>query len=252
MNQPLIPTPVVDKNGRLTTVHKRNDLGASSDISIPAPIVAIPEQPSKKKLVGKLADRIDDILCLDDPEQKDYLVENLTEYDHDFLVKLDGLGDSWLAATLVNDHEPAIMINETLAFVDGIKAYSTPDAIDLVRTLHSYPLLGKYRDYSLAPQEVQDQCVRLLRVADAMRCHSSDNLERGLRILQDDELDDTRNPSLDSSYLLSDERMIQGILDDPAFADRAITVIKERGTSHYDAIVAVLNHEQVALSDGVL
>jgi hypothetical protein len=60
-NQNLTPTVISDKNGKITTVHKRQDSAATAMPSVPAPIInesALP-LPSKAVLARRVADKLE-------------------------------------------------------------------------------------------------------------------------------------------------------------------------------------------------
>lgn len=246
MTSPLVPTPVVDRNGRLTTVHKRADQPVKNAATIPAPVAAVKAQPSKAKLVSALADAMDDVLYLDEPEQKDYLIENLEAHDADFLANLQremGNGNDFIPSTLVNDHETKEYINEVLRFADHTGQETFPETCALIRSLHLYPQLPNYPDFSEAPEEVQEQCIALMKTANAVANFSSDAGK---------ELETVAVPEREDVFVLRDDALVQAVLAAPENAERLITVIEEQRTGRFAVIDAYLNGGTSPMVSGVL
>jgi hypothetical protein len=69
---------------------------------------------------------------------------------------------------LITGESPVSEVHEYLHFSEALKGVFTPRVAMLIKGLHCTPLLPKYEDYSLAPQNVKDQCAALLLATERL------------------------------------------------------------------------------------
>lgn len=114
-----------------------------------------------------------------------------------------------------------------------------PHEFQITLSLHKYKALSRHYDYTLAPHAVRDQCVALLTVACAMNgVYGSNGLGN--------EFHKRFNPHHGT---LTDERLIQLLLDHPMRADRIATAIRERNVYDFESLEQL---SDTVLSEGML
>lgn len=249
MNSELVPTPVVDKNGRLTTVHKHGTVAGRRAASFPAPHVPAVPLPSREDIISGIMDQIREMDFIFSEYEAKEIRSYLEERTPEFLSKAGAVFRSpksaVIAGKLIRGLETPTLINEAVLYMPQMEYRGFWETVHLIKTLHGYyPGLPKADDYSEVDQSVQDRCLALLKVTCAARhMGQTDKALKATTV--------GRN-NRDRAYVLRDERLISLLLEQPQRADEIVRIIAERGTAEFGVIHAVLNAESVALSDGTL
>lgn len=249
MTQHLVPTAIVDKNGRLTTVHRRAASSVPKPSDFPSPVPRLAER-SKQEIIPGIIDELNELKMIDAGDVE-YLTEKLDEYTLDFLVRAEAALQespemSSLVGLLIESGADEFHINEAIRFFPEMESRDFWDALRLIKTLHGYyPSLPEEDDYSKASPAVQSQCSALLKVTSAVRLSTRD--ERGtMRMIS------VGDKNFDRVAILNDERMIALVLDNPEQAERIIEIITDRGSAEFGMVHAVLHAESLALASGTL
>ena len=245
----LIPTPIVDKNGRLTTVHKRQEVAGKENITLPSPVVTEPKRSKQDMISGIIEEMREMDLCWDGDETES-ATSTLGGYSTSSLLMVEDAlqkdaESASLAGLLVNAGESQVLVSEALLYMPQMVYKVFWDAVRQVKTLHGfYPTLPPCDDYSKADEYVQQQCAALLKVTSAVDTMARDGN-------QTMKMTAVGNKS-DRVAILSDSRLIEYVIDHPQSADQIVDLIEDRGVSDYRVIHAVLHSESLALSNGML
>jgi hypothetical protein len=251
MTSNLTPTPVVDKNGRQTTVYKRAEGSVKYATVIPAPVVVDPAQDEIDAKVNWIIDEIDESVHLSDQEDREAVRSTLETYSPEFLIKveeaLQHLETVTIASLLIAAGESESLVSEALTFMPQMEVVRFHESLNLVKSLHRdyYPGLPKVKDYGVADDHVQSQCIAILKISLAMKRYSDDR-DGDLRMV------DVGTENIDRAAIMADQRMIALVLERPDEADLIVDTIRERGTGEFGVIHAVLSNEAIALSSGTL
>jgi hypothetical protein len=251
MTNNLIPTPVVDKNGRQTTVYRRAEETVSHATGIPAPMVAAPVQDEVEKRINRIIDEIGESVSLADQEDREAIRSTLETYSPEFLIEveeaLQHLETVTIASLLIAAGESEPLVNEALTFMPEMEVVGFHESFRLVQSLHRdyYPGLPKVENYGAADDHLQSQCLAILKVSLAMKRHSDDR-DGDLRMA------DVGRRNIDRAAIMADQRMIALVLERPNDVDLITDTIKERRTGEFGVIHAVLSNEAIALSSGTL
>ena len=250
MTNPLVPTPVVDKNGRLTTVYKRQEVSGRDGSVLPSPVVTELKRAKQDIISGIVEEMREMNLCWNDDE-----IESITHTLNGYaiaslLMVEDALQkdaeSASLVGLLIQAEEEQEFVSEALLYMPQMGYKGFWDAARQVKTLHGYyPTLPPCDDYSKADEYVQQQCAALLKVTAAVDTMARDGN-------QTMKMTAVGNKNLDRVAILSDSRLIEYVIDHPQSADQIVALIADRGVSDYRVIHSVLHSESVALSSGML
>jgi hypothetical protein len=122
---------------------------------------------------------------------------------------------------------------------DGI--FNEYGSAAIINALYRYEGLPKFDDYSHAPAKVRNQCLGIVKVANALL----DYAEKESRPFRDESLSPAEE-------WITDDRLVKFLLADPKNANRVIKVIKEYKRGDFGFIEAKLNGGNVTLSSGAI
>lgn len=251
MTNNLIPTPVVDKNGRQTIVYKRSEGSVRPTTGFPAPLATNSTQDEIEARTNRIIDEIGESVHLADQEDREMVRSTLETYSPEFLIKveeaLQHLETVTIASLLIAAGESEPLVNEALTFMPQMEVVGFHESFRLVKSLHRdyYPGLPKVKDYGVADDHVQSQCLAILKVSLAMKRHSDDR-DGDLRMV------DVGTENIDRAAIMADQRMIALVLERPDKVDLIVDTIRDRRTGEFGVLHAVLNNEAIALSSGTL
>lgn len=190
-NPNLVPTPVVNRNGILTTVYKKLFKNRSTP-AMPVPAITTATKPVLTKdqrdvVLAKLKDYVDTFQGTNNFSLKsidrELIFRVLTQYPDHALVSLhehfmrdinptdnfDEHIENQGVMSLLSSHkadEAADAICEYLSIRTAIQvpAYKFNDTFSIVRALHDYPQLPTMESYADADEQTQTRLIALLRV----------------------------------------------------------------------------------------
>lgn len=162
----LTPTVVTDKNGRLTTVHKKPQSLASA-VSLPSPSMPVMKtlSESRRSVVGMVEATYSQfrgaISTRRLPEQVQGYPERAVRHIELALQGSDDLAQG-VAEQLVLAENPTFIL-ETIHYYGktNSKDFWTTEAE--VRALHQYPVVNINNDLSAVDEYVQQQCLALMK-----------------------------------------------------------------------------------------
>lgn len=233
MSKPLIPTPVVDKNGRLTTVHKKAVEAGTGSVTIPAPTFAEPSFLERQREI--ILWSVAGSLRMTAKKQEE-VKKTISGYSDGFLPKLvEALEDedrTSATAHLIFHGKDEREVGEMIRFLPSTDITGFTGSFALIKTLHGYyPGLPDAEDYSLASADVQSQCESLLHVTCAVRECSPEWFNWMRRVDVDD----------DSTMILKDERLVALALERHDVCLKIVDVIYERESADFDIIGPALS-----------
>lgn len=246
--QHLVPTPTVDRNGKVTTVYRKlSPAQKGAPLPGPAP-VAGRDKHWRKYAVNTLVDYLSPSLY--NVEHREDLKQSLSAYSDELLEMLvgDGTGlnhtdpDASPTAAVVmsdlNSGRPENEIREGLCFYPHIKeaAATAAAARQMVDSLHDYPQLPTTGDLSAEGEVVREQCIALLKVMCA--CWRSGS---------------TGHFRVDGmSFALVDDNLVGFVMEHPDKGDLIAGVITERGVADVKVLAEMIDSESPSLSGGTL
>lgn len=255
MNNNLVPTTVVDKNGRLTTVHRKPASPATSAHTIPSPVLSHVETQresivrlvvhSSKLANEKMVTKVIETVASFSPEHLPHVKAALEDEN---LVR----GISHVIRWGGSERH----VREAIRFLPHFGERRWIAGLGLVRSLHGfkkdstemrYSGLPLVDDYSAADEKTQLQCEALLKVTRAIDdCPYKDSHQWLTSVEIGDEYS---KHHFTQTAVIEDERLVRLTLE--RYEDVALIVdaIMSRKTADYDVIGPMMEN---ALGEGNL
>jgi hypothetical protein len=249
MTRNLHPTPITDKNGKQTTVHKKaQPLPTAAESSIPAPSLPVKKdlievRQSAEARVTELYDKHHDSSV----DYSSYLHREIQQYSERILNSIDlaTRNDDDLSRGVVEEivnGEDHALINAAIHYYreSGSTDYFRT-ALD-VRALVTYSPLQKHRDLGDVDEHTQKQCLALMRFS-----HLIDTLPA--------------SPSPFLAYvpydsfemrLIKDESLIELIANRPDDVEMIAGIVLQYGTTNSAVISGVMAGMHPAVAEGYL
>ena len=247
MKSNLIPTLVVDKKGRYTTVYRKPVEVADKSSTFPSPSSVLSQRKQRTILL-----MVSQLFAMKHDEISE-VAKNLSGYSPDFLDTVtEALDDENLTtaiARLIHDRKSEREVGEAIRFLPHMDMTGFTGSLSLIKTLHGYSSISgqthyvglpEADDYSRADKVVQSQCEAILRVSCAIRNCSPEWYEW----MQTVDLGDG-----DATMIMNDERLIKLVLERHDAVSLIEETIFERESADYDVISGVLEN---ALGEGSL
>lgn len=245
--QNLIPTPITDKNGKLTTVHKKPQTLHSAESKIPAPT---PPMNDLSELRCAVETRVQELYDKNHDSTFDYsayLKKEVQSYPERTLKNIDlaTRNDGPLAQCVAEDivhGEEQTLISATIHYY--LRSGSTDyrrTALD-VRTLINYAPFRNYRDIGDVDEHTQKQCLAMMKftqLTDTMPAAESPFLDY---VPYDDS--DMR--------FIKDGSLIELIANRPDDVERIAEIVLQHGTSNAAAINGILEGALPPVAEGYL
>lgn len=234
----LTPTPIVDKNGRATTVHRKM-MNTGSPVTAPAPQLPAPATFDRTTVINALAEgyaaysNVGSSLYRDLDSFPDDVLSRLWELQIEFPKPMPTTLAFMVKRRVV--HRGGLSgVREGLRFFPALVGKYTYRTIDqMVDGLHKYRQLPACEDFSQESETVQSQCEALLRV----HCELL-GLPRRSRVSDPD--------------TIFDAALVDLILEEHQRADQIARIITERNSFDTVMIREVLASDSTALGNGVL
>lgn len=256
MTSPLVPTPIVDKNGVSSTRLKKSEQSKMSSTPIPAP--ASPSESAvkaeRKALTNLIVENVSDMFEVrrtDINKTRSELAERSTGFLRETAALLGersklafGVGLQVLMAT------PEVRIRENIhysALVHTDEGY--PRDSELVEALRSYEQFSDCPDLTDVDAETQEQLAALMLVTAAYSKYG-----KLKRYPQDasDPLNTVRSSRNIRVEVLHDEAMVQFVMNYAADAERIVKIINDRGLTEVRDIQPILDWDTPSLAEGVI
>jgi hypothetical protein len=272
MNQPLVPTRIVNKNGVLTTVHKKPAGAPLTAGTIPAPAAV----PSGTKLTAK--ERRDIKVMLID-EVSNACEEWNSNWSYENLeASLNSYNDATIAA--IRDYLPTIppsfagdedrggflftLVKNTTVRVSGSTVHeyivykscfpqgaTASSIMSYVRALHSYPQLPVMDSYAEADEATTAKVTALLRVTNDLNMRSLQDI-----FLKGGEDQPEGSSPLPVTYApepkITDDSIVDLIVERPDLADEIADLIITKKVRDGALIREMIESKTQSIRDGLL
>jgi hypothetical protein len=205
----------------------------------------------EQKLQG-LKEKIADLVCADEPRDLDAIYKSLRYYSKEFLDELDvALDDEDLNFTtslagMIFGEERQEVARECIAFAPRLGLDDMGKAFTLVRSLKNYKRFSGHRDLSLAPEDVQEDCVSLMGLTRLLAEHDVNESSAAL------EYWDQSSRGLAPMPIVTDNELIDFALDSPSNLELVQKVITEYSTADPNVIKGILSGLAPTLAAGSL
>lgn len=247
VNPNLVPTPVVDRNGRTTTVYRRQSVAATESSIPPAP--QTPVREVDEEALSIIADMMDI-----DPDNAVYGVHHvLGFYRKAFVEELvalitqeDRVLASSMAALAING-ENETFIRECNFFLPLLTERNHKHGVALVRSIRESSIDWS-RDYSKASSGIKEQCLALMNTLDAVE----EVIKDGSAQIHYQVNRVGHHNKLEITPVLKNEALERAVTESPESAPEIIAVIRNYGTTDYQAIRAILDGAHPSVADGAL
>lgn len=245
----LIPVVVTDKNGRVTTVH-RKDHHPLAPSSMPAPAANV----LRPSLVAQAAlAKIESYIGFQgsDRRKHDTLV-SLRTYTPDQLNEIDQiLGSGGVlargVARHISDGELPEIILETVHFHNLMKADDYWESAAMVRSLGQYDMVRAAYDLRNQPMDFQQRCVALMRAARSISKRLPENRKSESHPILYIPTDYYFNMEV-----IKDERLVEMIFNQPDDADVIAEVVAKHGTTDPSVVNGIMNGIKPSIAEGSL
>lgn len=248
-NPDLVPTLIVDVNGRTTTVHKRTD-GYRSASQFPAPSF----QGKREQLIASVGSFLEEALPImeDDAQYRQMLTysrNSIKTYPDELLEKIIASSEEdersrRAVGRLIRIRAKPEILDECLTFFPQVPLHpQTSEAA--IRALRLYPQLPSCDNFAKADERTQKQCIALVTVTSIM--------DVDFELIHPDALEWHECGDDANMYpVIKDQRIVNLLMERPEAAQRIADFIKERHTSDFDLIEAMLQSAHSAFDEGAL
>ena len=236
----LVPTPTVDRNGKATTVYRRDNTSMNAAKPIPAPMPLSPD--AREKLILRTSDELvaGNLIA---KETKLAVRRNIYSYSNEMLHTIriaisndmsenkgmNGSAGKIRSKIAAGDSEESI--NEAIFFYPLLAHRGIAVTSHVVDALHKFPQLPASADYSREDHRTVTQCTALIRVIDKLS---------------------PLHGALNSNWTIEDQRLTELVLANPERGEKIASFIEARESADPDLIEAMLTSEAPALNDGLL
>lgn len=245
----LVPNVITDVNGKVTTVYRKPPLAFAKEFTpLFPPVVA----NMREGVLQGLKDRVADMIGLDEPRDLDALYKSLRYYSKEFLdqlgVALDDEDTNFTTslAGMVFGEEREEVVRECIAFAPRLELKDMGEAFTLVRSLKNYKRFSGHRDLSLAPEDVQEDCMSLMGLTRLLAVHDVDESSVAL------EYWDQSSRGLAPMPVVIDHELIDFALESRDNLERVQNAITECSTADPNIIKGILNGITPSLAAGSL
>lgn len=241
MNQPLVPTRIVDRNGKQTTVHRKAAQQSGSEWKPPAVAVSVPTGLSAEEREQMItAIRYKASASILRGQNMVGLERHLSGFDDDLLKSIRECqvnvptGHARVNGAIV-DKCSSSEVREMIHFSPLVEdAHRYTALMMIIRSLRHYPQLPEATEYSSAEEPVRAKAEALVKVLCEVFWG------RGKGAFTGD----------GSTY--PDDELIDLVVSSPEKAELIANFIVDRETTDVNLIRELVANDAVPLSDGVL
>jgi hypothetical protein len=246
-NNSLVPTTVTDKNGKITTVHKKPQTAAVA-LSFPSPKLSPEEDANKLRLA--LTARIIELYDASHSSgfnYRGYLKKDMERYSErtlqtiDLALKNNGNFAECVAESIVHGANESTL-NETIHY------YRKSGSDDYLRTaaemqaLGHYPVVSENGDLSVVDEQTQKQCLALMKFPRLV-----------------DTLPESPSPFLNyvegeayDSRVINSESLVALIAQRPDDVERIAEIVLQYRTSNGAAVHGIMEGALPTTAEGYL
>lgn len=247
-NNSLVPTTITDKNGKVTTVHKKSQPAAVA-LSIPSPKLSPHEDANKLRLAltARIIELYDASHVPGGYNYRGYLTKDMDKYSErtlhtiDLALKNNGNFAECVAESIVHGANESTL-NETIHY------YWKSGSDDYLRTaaemqaLGHYPVVSENEDLSVVDEQTQQQCLALMKFP---------RLVDTLPVSPSPFLDYVASEAYDSRVINS-ESLVALIAQRPDDVEKIAEIVLKYGTSNGAAVHGIMEGALPTTAEGYL
>lgn len=274
-NRNLVPTPIVNKNGVRTTVHKKVTLAPSAAVTLPSPAIAtgsaVLSPEGRTEAITMINDKVKESQSLNEwnPKKWSYgdlgttlrscsdaviiAIRDLLLVDPRGFLQREERDDFLFALAQKNEKVSGTTIHEYITYAEHLRGTPMSTKVDLIKGLHSYHQLPAMQDYSDADQETAVSVITLLSVTkslyslDLMKNLFASSIQKtsaGNHIpVTSDDGDIVR---------LTDNNLVTLLIERPEAASEIKAIITGKGIIDGNLIREMLDSETPSIRDGLI
>lgn len=237
----LVPTTVVDKNGRRTTVHKKVP-GTSKMVSLPhvaAPSAAVSDKKRQRDRIRALLDAWPDYAkdSLKGSNVRTLLMkcstDSLERLEH---TRVNDPGTFIKLGYMASDGCSEADISEAMYFFPEVRSSTYFIARRIMASLHEYRELPCTQYLSSEDEDVRSQRAALIRVIEALI--DGDHGEAFY----------DRQPP----FIIRDSKLVEFTIEHSDRSDLIAGLVRDRGATDVNVLAQLLESESPALGTGLL
>lgn len=239
----LVPTAIVDKNGRQTTVHKK---AANTRTGTSLPRVGGSSVSEAKRRNGLVDSVLSAWPYYDVSSAKGHnMLMVLRQCSMDSLERLESMRLEnpqvlTMLGFLATDDDSEESLREAMYFYPHMGNLTFYFARNIMASLHEYRQLPDSRDFSAESDEVRTQCKALISVTNGL-----------INLTQSDLSSSAFRPS-QHHFVIDDDALVGFVLDHTDSADLIAGFLQERGVTDVEVLSQLLASESPALGTGLL
>lgn len=241
----MTPTVITDRNGKVTTVHRRDSVSQHPSVILPAPMAA-PAPVIRDKIMKYVDEQLQ--LHYGSKQEQDAMrvAKQLLQYPAGLLADLENTlrtheASRRVITVMLQNNMSESSIHEAAVFLPKIWSGIPSESYSHVQALHYYEELPQHENYAIADDAVKKQCIALINVSIALD-GSSDVIADSPLHWEGDEL----------SPVIRDSKLVHLVIDNPDKAPMIAKFIEERLSVDYAALTELVNAESYSLSRGFL
>jgi hypothetical protein len=247
-NNSLVPATITDKNGKVTTVHKKPQKAAVV-VSMPSPSLPVQETSSPVRLTvtARIIELYDATHVPGGFDYRTYLKNDMQHYSESTLRAIDlALKDDGKLAESVAEHivhgVDESVLRETLHYHQRSGSDDYLRTASEIRALGNYPVVSEHEDLSIVDEQTQKQCLALMRFSRLIDTPQE---------FPSPFLDYVDNESYDSRVINS-ESLVALIAQRPDDVDKIAEIVLKYRTSNGAAVHGIMEGALPTTAEGYL
>jgi hypothetical protein len=268
----LVPTPIVNKNGVRTTVHKKTNPASTATAILPAPGIttdsAVLSPKGRIEIIKTINSTVKEYQSLNgwNPKKWSYgdlgttlhscsdtaiiAIRDLLLTDPKGFLQREERDDFLFALAQKDEKVSGTTVHEYVTYREHLKSCTMPTKIKLIKGLHSYTQLPAMENYSDAAPETKTSIIALLSVAKNL--YRSDLIKDLLSPATNSTVSKAPVSSNDGPLRLTDNNLVALLIERPEAADEITIIITEKGISDGELIRDMIESDTPSIRDGLL
>jgi hypothetical protein len=270
-NSNLVPTPIVNKNGVRTTVHKKVAPASPATAALPAPAVTMDSAmlsfKDRREIITMVNDKVKESQSVNGWDSKKWsygdlgatlrscsdtaiiAIRDLLLIDPQGFLQREERDDFLFALAQKDEKVSGTTIHEYIVYREHLKGTSMSTKIDLIKGLHTYTQLPAMENYADADQETKANIITLLSVAKKLY---SRDLMKNLYSAHLNSTESTTSVSSDGQIRLTNDNLVALLIERPEAADEIIALIVDKRINDGELIRNMIESDTPSIRDGLL
>lgn len=274
-NRNLVPTPIVNKNGVQTTVHKKASLTPSVAVALPSPAItagsAALSPEDRTEAITMVNDKVKESQSLNgwNPKKWSYgdlgttlrscsdgtiiAIRDLLLVDPRGFLQREERDDFLFALAQKDEKVSGTTIHEYITYAEHLRGTPMSTKMELVKGLHSCPQLPTMQNYSDADPETAASIITLLSVTRSLYSH--DLMKNLFSASNQQQSAGNRRPvtSDDGGIIrLTDSDLVTLLIERPEAADEIKAIITGKGIIDGNLIREMIDSDTPSIRDGLI